>query len=293
MRTTRRQALRALAAAPAAALFPFPFGCAAWQADEPLSATGEAAAESLTTLALNLHGQLASAAGNGNVLASPWSVWSALAMLSQGARGETREQLVSAMGLGGPAGRADNVRVGARELRARLARANGRRTVSLTTADALWVSEMFDLSPSSVESLREGFGAEVKRRIMLGTYVLSAGYYDAYYKKAQQVRTLLRADFERAFETCDVIATPTCPEVAFRLGEKSADPLSMYLSDVYTVSANLAGIPGASVPCGQVDGLPVGLQLLGRPLDESTVLRVADAYERRTDHHLARPGEVV
>ncbi len=162
MQTTRRQALRALAAVPAAALFPLPFGCAAWKADEPLTAAGEAAAESLTTLALDLHRQLASAAGSGNVLASPWSVWTALAMLSEGARGETREQLVSAMGLDGPAGRADNVRVGARELRARLARANGRKTVSLTTADALWVSETFDVSPSSVESLREGFGAEMR-----------------------------------------------------------------------------------------------------------------------------------
>ncbi len=149
------------------------------------------------------------------------------------------------------------------------------------------LSEMYDRTRS------EGFGAEVKRRIMLGTYVLSAGYYDAYYKKAQQVRTMLRGDFDQAFEECDVIATPTSPEVAFRLGEKAEDPVSMYLSDVYTVSANLAGIPGASLPCGQVDGLPVGLQLLGRALDEETVLRVADAYQRETDHHLARPPEVV
>jgi aspartyl-tRNA(Asn)/glutamyl-tRNA(Gln) amidotransferase subunit A len=135
----------------------------------------------------------------------------------------------------------------------------------------------------------EGFGAEVKRRILLGTYVLSAGYYDAYYRKAMQVRTLLRRDFEQAFAGCDVLATPTAPEVAFRIGEKADDPVKMYLSDVYTVSANLAGIPGMSLPCGFARGLPVGLQLLGRPLDEVTLLRVADAYERRTEWHLHHP----
>ncbi len=135
----------------------------------------------------------------------------------------------------------------------------------------------------------EGFGAEVKRRIMLGTYVLSAGYYDAYYRKAQQVRTLLRRDFEAAFARCDLIATPTTPEPAFRLGERTDDPLRMYLSDVYTVSANLAGIPGLSLPCGSAGGLPIGMQLLGPPLSEGLVLRVADAYQRRTRHHLARP----
>ena len=145
--------------------------------------------------------------------------------------------------------------------------------------------EMYERSRS------EGFGAEVKRRILLGTYVLSAGYFDAYYLKAQRVRTLLRSDFEQAFEQCDVIATPTSPEVAFRLGEKTVDPLSMYLSDVYTVSANLAGIPGLSLPCGEAHGLPVGLQLLGRVLDEATLLRVGDAYQGRTDHHLRRPPE--
>jgi aspartyl-tRNA(Asn)/glutamyl-tRNA(Gln) amidotransferase subunit A len=138
-------------------------------------------------------------------------------------------------------------------------------------------------------SRSEGFGAEAKRRIVLGTYVLSAGYYDAYYRKAQQVRTLLRRDFEEALGGCDVIATPTCPETAFRLGEKTDDPLRMYLSDVYTVSAPLAGIPGISIPCGQAHGMPVGLQLLGRVLDETTLFRVADAYQRRTDHHLQQP----
>ena len=138
----------------------------------------------------------------------------------------------------------------------------------------------------------EGFGAEVKLRILLGTYVLSAGYYDAYYRKAQQVRTLLRDDFERAFQDCDVIATPTTPEVAFLLGAKIDDPLNMYLSDVYTVSANLAGLPGVSIPCGKVRELPVGLQLLAAPLSEAKLLRVADAYQRGTEHHRARPPEI-
>jgi len=147
------------------------------------------------------------------------------------------------------------------------------------------------LTDMYLRSRSEGFGVEVKRRIVLGTYVLSAGYYDAYYRKAQQVRTLLRRDFEQAFEGCDVIATPTSPEVAFELGSRADDPLRMYLSDVYTVSANLAGLPGASLPCGAAHGLPIGLQLLAPPLDEATLLRVADAYQRRTAHHLARPPE--
>jgi aspartyl-tRNA(Asn)/glutamyl-tRNA(Gln) amidotransferase subunit A len=135
----------------------------------------------------------------------------------------------------------------------------------------------------------EGFGPEVKRRILLGTYVLSAGYYEAYYRKAQQVRTLLRRDFDAAFERCDAVVLPTTPETAFRLGEKSSDPLALYLADVFTVSANLAGLPAASIPCGLDGGLPVGLQILGRPRDEATVLRIADAYQRRTAHHRARP----
>jgi aspartyl-tRNA(Asn)/glutamyl-tRNA(Gln) amidotransferase subunit A len=137
----------------------------------------------------------------------------------------------------------------------------------------------------------QGFGAEVKRRIMLGTYVLSAGYYDAYYRKAQQVRTLIRRDFERAFESCDVVAMPTTPGPAWRLGEKSDDPLAMYLADVYTVTANLAGLPGLSLPCGFTSGgLPVGLQLIGRPLDEVTALRAGDAFQRHTDFHERLPG---
>lgn len=148
-----------------------------------------------------------------------------------------------------------------------------------------------DLSDLYERSRSEGFSTEVKRRILLGTYVLSAGYYDAYYGKAQRVRTLIRRDFEEAFETCDAILTPTTPETAFELGAKSDDPLSMYLSDVYTVSANLAGLPGLSMPCGLSDGMPVGLQLLGKPLGEATILRIGEAFERRTEHHLLRPEQ--
>jgi len=130
----------------------------------------------------------------------------------------------------------------------------------------------------------EGFGSEVKRRIMLGTYVLSAGYYDAYYLKAQQVRTLILRDYDAAFERVDVVAMPTSPTAAFRIGERVADPLQMYLADVFTVSANLAGLPAVSVPCGfTADRLPIGLQLTGRRFDEATLLRVADAYERDTE----------
>jgi aspartyl-tRNA(Asn)/glutamyl-tRNA(Gln) amidotransferase subunit A len=136
-----------------------------------------------------------------------------------------------------------------------------------------------------------GFGAEVKRRIMLGTYALRSGYYDAYYLKAQKVRTLIKRDFERAFERCHVIATPTAPSPAFKLGEKTADPLQMYLNDVYTIPCNLAGIPGMSLPAGFVEGLPVGLQLLGPPLGESTLFAVAGAYQRVTDWHTQLPPE--
>jgi aspartyl-tRNA(Asn)/glutamyl-tRNA(Gln) amidotransferase subunit A len=126
-----------------------------------------------------------------------------------------------------------------------------------------------------------GFGAEVKRRIMLGTFVLSAGYYDAYYLKGQKVRTLIRRDFERAFETCDIIATPVAPTTAFALGAKTSDPLQMYLSDIFTISVNLAGLPGMSVPCGfDGDGLPIGLQLIGPPFGEEAMLRAGDAFER-------------
>jgi aspartyl-tRNA(Asn)/glutamyl-tRNA(Gln) amidotransferase subunit A len=136
----------------------------------------------------------------------------------------------------------------------------------------------------------EGFGAEVKRRVMLGTYALSSGYKDAYYVKALQVRRLIKDDFDRAFRECDVVAGPTSPTPAFRLGERSADPLAMYLADVYTVGANLAGLPGLSVPCGfSRAGLPVGLQLLAAPFEEEKLLRVARQYERATDWHTRRP----
>jgi aspartyl-tRNA(Asn)/glutamyl-tRNA(Gln) amidotransferase subunit A len=126
-----------------------------------------------------------------------------------------------------------------------------------------------------------GFGAEVKRRIMLGTYALSAGYYDAYYLKAQKVRTLLTGDFDEAFKKVDVIVTPTSPTAAFKLGEKVNDPLAMYLADIYTVTADLAGIPGISIPCGETrEKLPIGLQILGKHFDEATILRVAHAFEK-------------
>ena len=135
------------------------------------------------------------------------------------------------------------------------------------------------------ETRDAGFGPEVKRRIILGTFVLSSGYHDAYYVKAQKVRSLIRGDFEKAFAACDVVATPTTTSPAFRLGEKTSDPLQMYLEDIFTVPANLAGVPGLSVPCGFASGLPVGLQLLGRPFDEATLLRAAGALELATDHH--------
>ena len=135
-----------------------------------------------------------------------------------------------------------------------------------------------------------GFGAEVKRRIMLGTYALSAGYYDAYYLKAQQVRTLIKQDFDRAFALCDVVLCPTSPTTAFKIGEKVDDPLQMYLSDVFTLSASLAGLPGLSLPCGfDAQGLPIGLQIIGRTFDEATVFRVAYTYEQATDWHTRKP----
>ncbi|MFT3913086.1 MAG: Asp-tRNA(Asn)/Glu-tRNA(Gln) amidotransferase subunit GatA [Anaeromyxobacteraceae bacterium] len=141
------------------------------------------------------------------------------------------------------------------------------------------------------QSRERGFGAEPKRRIMLGTYALSAGYYDAYYLKAQKVRTLVRRDFDEAFRTCDVVAGPVAPSVAFKLGEKAADPLAMYLADVFTITANLAALPGLSVPCGRdaATGLPVGLQLVGRPFDEATLLRAARALEREQGTFPAPP----
>ncbi len=140
------------------------------------------------------------------------------------------------------------------------------------------------------QSRSQGFGPEVKRRIMLGTYALSSGYYDAYYKKAQQARTLIKRDFDEAFKQVDIIVTPTAPTAAFKLGEKTDDPLQMYLSDIFTISMNLAGIPGLSLPCGLTrERLPIGLQILGRHFDEETVLRAAYSYEQATDWHTRKP----
>ena len=144
-------------------------------------------------------------------------------------------------------------------------------------AGASSLGEMYDRTRD------DGFGPEVKRRIILGTYVLSAGYYDAYYLKAQQVRTLILRDYDHAFERVDVVAMPTSPTAAFPIGERVSDPLQMYLADIFTVSANLAGLPAISVPCGfSSDRLPIGLQLTGRQFDEATILRIADAYQRDT-----------
>ncbi|WP_128895793.1 Asp-tRNA(Asn)/Glu-tRNA(Gln) amidotransferase subunit GatA [Longirhabdus pacifica] len=140
------------------------------------------------------------------------------------------------------------------------------------------------------QSRSEGFGPEVKRRIMLGTYALSSGYYDAYYKKAQQARTLIKQDFDQVFEKYDCIIGPSAPTTAFPFGSKTDDPLQMYLNDIYTIPISLAGLPAISVPCGFTNGLPVGLQIVGKAFDESTVLRVAHAYEQHTDHHKQRPN---
>ncbi|HSH83166.1 MAG TPA: Asp-tRNA(Asn)/Glu-tRNA(Gln) amidotransferase subunit GatA, partial [Herpetosiphonaceae bacterium] len=135
-----------------------------------------------------------------------------------------------------------------------------------------------------------GFGPEVRRRIMLGTYALSSGYYDAYYRRAQQVRTLIRRDFQEAFAKVDLLVAATAPNLPFTLGEKVSDPLAMYLTDVLTLPASLAGVPGLAVPCGFVDGLPVGLQLLGKPFDEATLLKAGDAFQRETDWHTRLPA---
>jgi aspartyl-tRNA(Asn)/glutamyl-tRNA(Gln) amidotransferase subunit A len=160
------------------------------------------------------------------------------------------------------------------EASSNLARFDGVR-YGYRTSDARTLSEMYRRSRD------HGFGAEVKRRIMLGTYALSAGYYDAYYLKAQKVRTMLVRDFEEAFKNVDAIVTPTSPTAAFKLGEKVNDPLSMYLADIFTVTADLAGIPGISIPCGETkENLPVGLQILGKHFDEATILRVAHAFEQ-------------
>ncbi|MGG4397531.1 Asp-tRNA(Asn)/Glu-tRNA(Gln) amidotransferase subunit GatA [Paenibacillus thiaminolyticus] len=140
-----------------------------------------------------------------------------------------------------------------------------------------------------LQSRSQGFGPEVKRRIMLGTYALSSGYYDAYYLKAQKVRTLIQRDFEQAFQKYDILLGPTAPTTAFRLVEQIDDPLQMYLNDILTIPVSLAGVPAISIPCGLADGMPVGLQLIGRAFDEATVLRAAHAFEQHTDHHKLRP----
>ncbi|MCD7873823.1 MAG: Asp-tRNA(Asn)/Glu-tRNA(Gln) amidotransferase subunit GatA [Acidaminococcaceae bacterium] len=163
------------------------------------------------------------------------------------------------------------------EASANLARYDGVR-YGFRAANATSAPEMTTLSRT------EGFGPEVKRRIMLGTYVLSSGYYDAYYKKAMQVRTLIRRDFDSAFAKCDVILAPTSPVVAYPIDGKM-DPLSIYMLDVYTIPVNMAGLPGISVPCGFADGMPVGMQLIGKPMDEETVLRAAYTFEQANDYH--------
>lgn len=162
------------------------------------------------------------------------------------------------------------------EASANLARFDGVR-YGHRSAKAQNLLEQYELSRA------EGFGPEVKRRIMLGTYALSSGYYDAYYLKAQKVRTLIKQDFDQAFQKVDVLLTPTAPTAAFKIGEKADDPLQMYLSDIFTISCNLAGLPGLSLPCGFTqDNLPIGLQILGKPFDEETVLAAASAYEKAT-----------
>ncbi|MBI3600362.1 MAG: Asp-tRNA(Asn)/Glu-tRNA(Gln) amidotransferase subunit GatA, partial [Nitrospinae bacterium] len=135
----------------------------------------------------------------------------------------------------------------------------------------------------------EGFGAEVKRRIMLGTYALSSGYYDAYYLKAQKVRTLIKRDFDEAFKICDCLVTPTAPTPAFKIGEKFDDPIQMYLSDIFTISINLAGVPAISIPCGFSKGLPIGLQIIGKHFDEETIIKTAYTFEQSTDYHTKKP----
>jgi aspartyl-tRNA(Asn)/glutamyl-tRNA(Gln) amidotransferase subunit A len=164
------------------------------------------------------------------------------------------------------------------EASSNLARYDGVKYGYSAEAETMW--------GALAKTRQEGFGPEVKRRIMLGTYALSAGYYDAYYLKAQKVRTIIRSEFAEAFSKFDLLATPTSPSVAFELGAKTADPVQMYLNDIFTMPANIAGIPAISVPAGKVDGLPVGLQLMAPHLGEETLLRAAHAYERAADHDM-------
>ncbi len=168
------------------------------------------------------------------------------------------------------------------EASANLARYDGvKYGFSYQETDSMW---------EAMEKTRQyGFGAEVKRRIMLGTYALSAGYYDAYYLKAQKVRTLIRQEFDQAFETFDALITPTSPTVPFKIGEKIDDPLQMYLSDVFTIPVNIAGLPAITIPAGFADGLPIGMQIIGKPFSEETLLKTAYAYEQSTEWHKRRP----
>jgi len=169
------------------------------------------------------------------------------------------------------------------EASSNLARYDGIR-YTYRSPNAKDINEVFDASRS------EGFGAEVKRRILLGTYVLSSGYYDAFYGKAQKVRRLIYNDFMEAFKEVDAIITPTSPVPAFKKGERTADPLAMYLSDIYTISVNLAGLPGISIPCGFTKSrLPIGMQLIGRPFDESSLLSIARDFEAQHDFNLQTP----
>jgi aspartyl-tRNA(Asn)/glutamyl-tRNA(Gln) amidotransferase subunit A len=164
------------------------------------------------------------------------------------------------------------------EASANLARYDGVRYGNRAEAD--------DILTMYMNTRRDGFGPEVKRRIMLGTYALSTGYYDAYYKKAQQVRRLLTGDFEKIFSTFDCVISPTAPSTPFKFGEKTDDPLTMYLSDIATIPANLAGLPGISVPCGLGrNNMPIGLQILGKPLGDAVILQVAQAFQGQSDFH--------
>ena len=154
-------------------------------------------------------------------------------------------------------------------------------------------SQYRDLQEMYKKSRTEGFGEEVKRRILIGTYVLSHGYYDAYYLQAQRIRRIIAADFQTAFNECDIILGPVTPDVAWRLGEKIKDPMQMYLADIYTLSANLAGLPAMSVPCGfSANNLPIGLQLIGNYFSEARLLQVAHQYQQSSDWHLRQPSEV-
>jgi aspartyl-tRNA(Asn)/glutamyl-tRNA(Gln) amidotransferase subunit A len=168
------------------------------------------------------------------------------------------------------------------EASANLARYDGvKYGFSYQDTDSMW---------EALEKTRQyGFGAEVKRRIMLGTYALSAGYYDAYYLKAQKVRTLIRQEFDQAFEKYDALVTPTSPTVPFKIGEKADDPMQMYLSDVCTLPINIAGLPAISIPAGFADGLPIGMQIIAKPFAEETLLKIAHAYQQATDWHKKKP----